>query len=306
MAMIIEKSSGRRRVLEAEHLVGRGPTSGLVIGERYVSARHAILRFVGDRWELRDLGSRNGTFLDGVRVRPGEEYPLSKGATVAFGKVEQEWTLVDDAAPWAMAVPLDGGEPVGLQEDLLALPSTEDPRATIYRNPDGVWVLEQPDSIAPVTNLETFEVAGRAFRFSCPENIAKTTLADSSSEIEVRHMTLLFSVSRDEEHVELRATCGARSFELGTRLHNYLLLTLARRRLADAAEGLPETSCGWIYQEDFPNDPSMEPQRLNLDVLRIRQQFAALGVSDAANIVERRPRTRQLRIGVNRLSVVVL
>jgi hypothetical protein len=49
-----------------------------------------------------------------------------------------------------------------------------------------------------------------------------------------------------------------------------------------------------------------EPPHLNLDVLRIRKQFSALGVVDAANIIERRPRTRQLRIGVSRISIVSL
>jgi hypothetical protein len=88
--------------------------------------------------------------------------------------------------------------------------------------------------------------------------------------------------------------------------HNYLLVTLARHRLKDAAAGLPEAECGWIYQDDFAQDPMMMSPQLNLDVHRIRRQFAAAGVQDAANVVERRPRTRQLRIGTGRLSVTRL
>jgi hypothetical protein len=306
VASIKETSSGRSGLLEAEHIIGRAPTCALCIDQRYISAQHASLRFTGERWELRDLGSRNGTFLDGVRIKSGEEHALRAGSKIAFGKVEQQWELCDETPPGVMAVPLDGGQPVLIDGDLLALPSGEDPRATIYRNIDGAWVLEQPESVAPITNLQIFEVEGRAFRFSCPESISKTSLAVLPLDVEVRHLALLFSVSRDEEHVELHATCGANTFELGARTHNYLLLTLARRRLADAAEGLPETTCGWIYQEDLARDPTMAPPQLNIDVFRIRKQFAALGVVDAANIVERRPRTRQLRIGVGRLSVVTL
>lgn len=307
MGSIVQKATGIRRMLEAESVVGRTPTAGLCIAARYVSAQHAVLRFNGEIWELRDLGSRNGTFVDGVRIRPGEERPLTRGSRIAFGKIEEEWELVDTGAPHAMVMPLDGGDPVGLEGEILALPSSERPLATIYRDTDGGWILEQPDSIAPITNFQTFEIEGRSFRFSCPEQIAKTTFTpDVLAELEIRHLALHFSVSRDEEHVELRVTSGARSFDLGSRAHNYLLLTLARRRLSDAAEGLPETSCGWIYQEDFPNDPNMESAHLNLDVLRIRRQFARLGIADAAGIIERRPRTRQLRIGVSRLSVVIL
>jgi hypothetical protein len=167
-------------------------------------------------------------------------------------------------------------------------------------------VLEHSESLAPITNLQTFDIEGRTYRFSCPQTIAKTSLAGPSTDVEMRHVTLLFSVSRDEEHVQLHATFGHKTLDLGSRSHNYLLLTLARRRLEDAAEGLPETSCGWIYQEDLAHDPTMAPSQMNIDVFRIRKHFAALGIIDAANIVERRPRTRQLRIGVERLSVVVL
>jgi hypothetical protein len=171
---------------------------------------------------------------------------------------------------------------------------------------DGTWVLEQPESIAPITNMQVFDVEGRSFRFSCPEKIWKTSIAGQAPVLEVRHLSLFFSVARNEEHVELRVTCGARNFDLGARTHNYLLLTLARQRMADVAEGLPETTCGWIYQDELEHDPSLSGPQLNLDVFRVRKQFAALGVLDAANIVERRPRTKQLRIGVERLAVVTL
>lgn len=291
-------------MLEPELLVGRSSGCGLRIDMRYVSARHAVLRWTGDRWELKDLGSRNGTFVDGQRVRPGEEVPALRGTKIAFGKLEQQWEIVDDSPPCVMAVPLDGGAPLLLDGELLALPSADEPQATIYRNAEGFWVLEQSDDgIAPVRNLQIFDVGGRAYRFCSLDNIAKTSIAEFSPEFEITHTQLVFSVSRDEEHVELRVSCDGRVFDLGARTHHYLLLTLARRRLADAALGLPETSCGWVYQEDLAHDPSMATPQLNLDVFRIRKQFTALGLPDAANIIERRPRTRQLRIGSTHISI---
>jgi hypothetical protein len=120
---------------------------------------------------------------------------------------------------------------------------------------------------------------------------------------EVRQVQLIFSVSSDEEHVQLQAVLGATSVDLGARSHNYLLLTLARRRLEDASAGVPETTCGWIYLDDLAHDPTMSGGQLNIDVFRIRRQFAALGVVDAGHIVERRPRTRQIRIGTGRISI---
>jgi hypothetical protein len=205
-----------------------------------------------------------------------------------------------------MAIPLNGGAPVFLDGDLLALPSGDDPRATIYRTSDGSWILEQPnDSVTPITNLQTFEVDGQPWRFCCVEDVRTTSLAQTV-ELEVRHIQLSFFVSRDEEFVQLQLSCGPTVLDLGTRGHNYLLLTLARQRLSDAAEGHSNTACGWIYQEDLAHDPTMAPPQLNIDVHRIRKQFAEAGVLDAANIIERRPRTRQLRIGTERISIVQL
>jgi len=54
---------------------------------------------------------------------------------------------------------------------------------------------------------------------------------------------------------------------------------------------------------DLVRDPSTTAPQINLDVFRIRKQFAALGLPDAANIVERRPRTRQLRIGTFHIHI---
>jgi hypothetical protein len=306
MGSIRHLATGEVQLLQPEHLVGRAASANLRLTVRYVSAQHALIRWAAGRWEIKDLGSRNGTFLDDVRVQAGAEVQLRLGCRLSFGKREQAWELVSEAPPQVMAVPLDGGEPALEDGELVALPSSQNPVATIYQDAEGGWVLEQPEQIAPISNLQVFDVGGRSWRFCCPENHWRTSLADPTSELETRNLLLRFSVSRDEEHVHLEAVGGSRTFDLGSRAHNYLLLTLARKRLADAAEGVPETSCGWVYQEDLAHDPSMAPPQLNIDVFRLRQQFAKLGLADAATIVERRPRTRQLRIGVSQIAVTIL
>jgi hypothetical protein len=306
MATIRAISCERVQVLEADHTVGRLPNSSLVLDQTYVSKRHAILHYSGERWEIRDLGSRNGSYVNGQPVKAGVDVPLMRGFRISFGKLEQEWEFVDDGPPLVMAVPLGGGEPVTLEGEMLALPSPDDPQVTIYTNTQGAWVLEQPDSITEIANQQTFEVGRRIFRFSCPDKISKTALADADTDLRVEHLHLLFSVSRDEEFVQLRVACGAMQFDLGSRQHNYLLLTLARKRQQDAAEGIPETACGWIYLEDLAHDRTMVPPQLNIDVFRIRKQLEAIGVIDPANMIERRPRTKQIRVGVSRFSIVTV
>jgi hypothetical protein len=114
---------------------------------------------------------------------------------------------------------------------------------------------------------------------------------------------LRFAVSRDEEHVELVVDWPSSRRDLGSRIHNYILLTLARHRLADASAGIPGSACGWVYQDELMRELGTSGTQLNVDIFRIRKQFATLDLSESAAIVERRPRTKQLRIGVANLLV---
>jgi len=52
----------------SECVVGRGDDAGLVINDSSVSRAHARIGFDGARWSVEDLGSRNGTYIDGRRL----------------------------------------------------------------------------------------------------------------------------------------------------------------------------------------------------------------------------------------------
>ncbi|MFL5574748.1 MAG: adenylate/guanylate cyclase domain-containing protein [Gemmatimonadaceae bacterium] len=66
-------------------VVGRALNSDLPIFDPTVSRRHAELTSDGTGVELRDLDSRNGTFLNGARVQRAR---ASTGDTIAFGSVK--------------------------------------------------------------------------------------------------------------------------------------------------------------------------------------------------------------------------
>lgn len=62
--------------------IGRSPDNDVVISDSLVSRNHAVLEHVGAEWKLRDLGSRNGTYVNGsrvdhvCRVRPGDRIEM--------------------------------------------------------------------------------------------------------------------------------------------------------------------------------------------------------------------------------------
>lgn len=52
-----------------------------------ISRRHAALRLVDQRLELVDLGSRNGTFLNGERLTPHQPAYILTGDEIRLGKM---------------------------------------------------------------------------------------------------------------------------------------------------------------------------------------------------------------------------
>ena len=73
------------RVLDSERLtVGTLESNDLIVDADGVSRVHAVFERFGETWIVRDLGSRNGTFVNGVRIigeralHPGDEIVLGR------------------------------------------------------------------------------------------------------------------------------------------------------------------------------------------------------------------------------------
>ena len=70
-------------LLDGENLIGRAPDCAVRSRSGRVSRRHARIRVDNGRATIEDLGSRNGTFVEGRRVT--EALPLADGDTIAVG-----------------------------------------------------------------------------------------------------------------------------------------------------------------------------------------------------------------------------
>jgi hypothetical protein len=65
-------------------ILGRSPTSTLVIDDDYASNRHARIFPQRGGWWVEDLGSTNGTYVDGKRIE--EPVELTPGREVRIGQ----------------------------------------------------------------------------------------------------------------------------------------------------------------------------------------------------------------------------
>jgi len=79
--------------------IGRGDYNDVVISDASVSTMHAKLQRREAIWILSDLGSTNGTFVEGERL--SGELALTPGTTLRFGDVIALFEPLDDHVPAA-------------------------------------------------------------------------------------------------------------------------------------------------------------------------------------------------------------
>lgn len=297
MGVLEHEGSGRQIDLLPRTLVGRGPACDLVLDEPGVSREHAVLSWEGSAWQLRDLGSSNGTRLDGRPIAPGQAVALSRGARLVFGLGDDGWRLAVAAPPQPMAIELDSGTIVLAEGDLLGLPDPDAPLVLLVRSASGAWVLEDEHHARQVSDRERLVVDGRTWELRLPVGFAST----AQGAILLEGAQLEFEVSLDEEHVSWAVIAGGRREALGARVHTYLLLTLARARLQDTQ--LPEASQGWRYADELARRLDITPEVLKVYVYRARKQLQAAGVVGAAELIQRRPSSNQIRLGVSQITI---
>ncbi len=310
MATLKDSQSGARYVLGCEQEVGRAERCAICLPDPSVSALQASLRWsASEGWQVKDLGSKNGTFLDGKLIDAKEWHPLLPGAVLGFGDPSRAFVLSEASAPVPMAVPMNSqASPRLVVDGVLVLPTDDAPLATIYRGPRGDWLLELPDAVTVLSDQDEFTCGDQRYRFLGGDLRSTTPTSDVRVPVSLDDCHVHLAVSRDEEHVEVCCELRGEKHSLGSHAHDDLLLALARHRAADRAQGLPETSCGWVYQDELATALGTTREQVNLDVFRIRQQFAKLlfaklQMQGAAQVVERRPRTGQLRTGLLHVTI---
>jgi hypothetical protein len=77
---------GERIPLIALSTIGRSNENDIILSDTFVSAEHAKLHWNGRGWVVEDLGSTNGTRVNGKPVR--RAMPVKVGDTVEFGRVK--------------------------------------------------------------------------------------------------------------------------------------------------------------------------------------------------------------------------
>ena len=96
--LIVEKGIDDASVIpldRAAHVIGKSPEADILADNPYVSRNHAQISVNGDHYEIRDLGSKNGTYLNGVRLTESDRSRLKNDDRIelAMGQVVLRFSM---------------------------------------------------------------------------------------------------------------------------------------------------------------------------------------------------------------------
>jgi pSer/pThr/pTyr-binding forkhead associated (FHA) protein/NADPH-dependent 2,4-dienoyl-CoA reductase/sulfur reductase-like enzyme len=111
------QKDGESIPLKSVMRIGRLPENDLALDDLGVSGQHAQIRWQGSAFVLEDLGSRNGTLLDGARMATPSR--LTNGALIQVGATQLRFVLAsaEKSAQTSTGLPEAPAMPIALPSD---------------------------------------------------------------------------------------------------------------------------------------------------------------------------------------------
>lgn len=289
----IQNDAGRAEQLFVETTLGRSRRSDIPIQETWVSSQHTAIRWNAQGWEVRDLGSRNGTTLNGRTLGPSTWHALVRNDVLTLGHATERWTLIDDSQPVAFAESARGR--VVAVDGALELPSADAPEVEVYVDDAGRWHALRGDEEWAVSDGDLLAIGDSEWTLHVPEVLVATR--DQRAKV-VTTSKVVFLVSQDFEDIELEVHTAIGVDHFKHQAHNWLLLELARARLTDGAEDPSTvTEHGWCYRPDLADKLKIKKANFNMSVYRARHMFRARDFIDADEACQHRPGAGTVRLG---------
>jgi hypothetical protein len=274
--------------LACEIVIGRSRGADLVLDRSFVSGLHASVVWTADGWAVRDLGSRNGTAVEGRRVGPGDTVRIGLGqAFILGGEPDEEWCLVDDGPPDLFAID-DEGNVVLAEDGMLGLPDNTEPDVTVYSR-SGTWWIESGNDNDVVKDRHKIAISGRTWTVRLPVRLDETA---GAAPFRISDATFALRRAGPSRVPLLDVTYGDEEFELnlGSAGEVFEMLATARKR-----------DDGWIERARVLHQLRITSNNLNVAVFRLRRTLQNAGFADAADIIERAH--GRLRLGVTNVEV---
>ncbi|NHZ33337.1 FHA domain-containing protein [Massilia rubra] len=283
--------------LRSLHVFGRNQNKvDTLVDSADVSQVHASIRWDGGNWLLCDH-SRNGTYINGQAVGARAGHVLAPGDTIRFAGAARQWRVLDLDPPLPLLLPSDPAQPAIALTGLHLLPDQHSPEAAVYQDQHGQWLHEDADGCHLLNDGDTLCVNQQTWHYFACMPIEATAPLAVLRNTRGGVIKFTFTVSQNEEHVQLRLALGPSLADLGERSHHYALLILARQRVFDAQRGFDRYSQGWLGAGQLADMLRIDTKHLNMQLHRARHQIsdAVGGDPMLVNFIERR--RGELRFG---------
>lgn len=285
-----ETVAHRHQITERPVMIGRAPGNDLVLSADQVSWHHAVVWVEGGRLWLKDLGSTNGSFLNGDRIKAPTIIPPK--AQIRLGPSVQLRVLGQPASDGPrntllMIEDQTHGLRFPLQSDRfyigtapnanLRLDEGPEEAAVLVIHEDGELWLGTDEEERSVELNEAFEVAGRKLRVKEAADVRAPTAAAERTRYAYRLVVDLQGATGPEATVEDLQT-GNRS-EIRSANRAVLLYILAKKLSEDRENDEPTSRQGWCGDEEVSsgvwgrNWKSHAGSHLHVLIHRLRKQL---------------------------------
>lgn len=239
----------------------------------FISSLHATIRWNGEKWVLFDH-SRNGTYWNGNRLDFGSSREIKQGDFIAFqAQAGHVWEMESAAPPRPLLISQNLGKtPIALLKHNY-FPNKRNPQVKIHHLDGARWQWEKAGKKRIITHNDLVFLDGEKWRLYLPYIVKETLPLYRSIPLSSSDFIFHFDVSRNEEHCMLYVEATGQKWDLGERVHHYLLVTLARKRIEDQHLGLDIESQGWLDVSLACMMLRLDLSHLNIQIFRAKQQF---------------------------------
>ena len=192
MRVVLQVSNGKtnlkRVVIQSDTVIGRSTDCQLRVASSLVSRKHCQISVSDARVSVTDLGSANGTFLNGKPLPPNVPTELSSGSEVSIGPVQ---FLVQFQPPTAVEMPAFGDRYDSADSFSVDPEVHQAPAAPVAPTPAPVAEL------APAAGIPAVEAVPAA---EAPVETPAAQLADTPAPVELPPVEAPAAVSPEPVH----------------------------------------------------------------------------------------------------------
>jgi pSer/pThr/pTyr-binding forkhead associated (FHA) protein len=145
-----------REITKVETQIGKGPRNDIVIADPAVSTSHALLRAEGNTYSVRDVGSRNGTYVNGERLT--EIRQINHGDVIGIGLTK-------------LTLRVSGQADTGIIQTTEALPSPVAHQGPLPATEESLAQVIVSESIATQANIDKIRSGRRLHRALLDEGL---------------------------------------------------------------------------------------------------------------------------------------